>query len=37
MRRRGTTTLMLRVPPGWKYTETAEDAAVEIFIAEGDV
>ena len=34
---RGTTTLMLRLPPGWTYTETAEDATIELFIAEGDL
>ncbi|MCY4087987.1 MAG: hypothetical protein OXG37_14175 [Actinomycetia bacterium] len=33
----GTTTLMVRVPAGWRYTESADEATVEIFVAEGDL
>ena len=33
----GATTLMARIPPGWRYTESADEATVELFVAEGDV
>jgi hypothetical protein len=34
---KGGATLMARIPPGWKHTETAEDGSVEIFVLEGDM
>ena len=33
----GATTLMARIPAGWRYTESADEACVEMFVAEGDM
>ena len=34
---KGQITLMVRIPAGWKFTESAEDGALEVFVLEGDV
>lgn len=33
----GAATLMVRIPPGWRYTESTDDGTYEIFVLEGDL
>ena len=33
----GSATMMVQLPAGWKFTESSEDGALELFVLEGDV